>query len=418
MRVLPDGLTGAIMAVEGIADATVLLHGPGGCRVRHMVVSDAVFHRDVDFGDSPYYCGYSQVPATYLDEYDYINGAACKAEEALMDIGRTSPRLVVVIESPGASLIGDDLHSAIADNGMAGTTFVMTDPLSSVPVTRAIDRTLKSVMDFIDPPPRQTKKGTVNILGLSIMDKDWRSARDELSGIIGDIGLEVVCMPGAGSSVSQLINSVNAEFNIVVCPEMCGELMQWYSSRGVPSIVSDAGAPVGFDATEAWIAALASASGRDPHPALERVRRCRSNIAERFLGMRYNALRIRGLTFSVAAPASVARPLTEWLFGYLAMAPEAVKVDDGSDERQAEQLEFFLESNGFGYSWNREPSECGVVLCEGITATEMALDDRCRIGIPIGFSSMGLDDILPRPIYGVAGAMYILDELLHGVRGS
>lgn len=38
-RQLPDGLTGSIMAVEGIADAAVFLHGPGGCRVRHTVIS-------------------------------------------------------------------------------------------------------------------------------------------------------------------------------------------------------------------------------------------------------------------------------------------------------------------------------------------------------------------------------------------
>jgi hypothetical protein len=31
---------------------------------------------------------------------------------------------------------------------------------------------------------------------------------------------------------------------------------------------------------------------------------------------------------------------------------------------------------------------------------------------------MGLDDVIPRPIYGVQGALYILDEILHGVRGS
>ena len=43
MRTLADGFTGAVMAVESIRDAAVLVHGPGGCRVRHMVHSTAVF---------------------------------------------------------------------------------------------------------------------------------------------------------------------------------------------------------------------------------------------------------------------------------------------------------------------------------------------------------------------------------------
>ena len=45
MRTLPDGFNGAIMAVESIEDAAVFLHGPGGCRVQHMVRSTAVYPR-------------------------------------------------------------------------------------------------------------------------------------------------------------------------------------------------------------------------------------------------------------------------------------------------------------------------------------------------------------------------------------
>lgn len=418
MRILPDGLTGAIMAVEGIPDAVTMLHGPGGCRIRHMVVSAAVLPKDVDPGDSPYYGGYPQVPATYLDEYDYINGARYKSKEALEDIGARSPSLVVVIDSPGASLIGDDHLGAIADSDMGRIAMVLAEPTASVPAATMSGRTLRAVMEFLDPPERRMRRGTVNILGLSLMDKDWRSARDELRGTAESLGLEVVAMPGAGSSVAQLVDSVNAEFNIVVCPEMCDGLLEWYESRGVPSVVPPAGAPVGFDATEAWIRTLADAAGSDPEPALEEVRRCRAIVRERFIGMRYNALRIRGLTFSAAGPASVVRPLTEWLYSYLAMAPEAVVVDEGSDPRHADALEAFLGYIGFGYAWGREPVPCGAVLCEGIEALEMEAAARCRVGIPIGYSSMGLDDIIPRPIYGARGAMYILDELLHGVRGS
>lgn len=418
MRVLPDGLTGAIMAVEGISDAAVLLHGPGGCRIRNMVVSAAVFPKDVDPGSSLYYCGYPQVPATYLDEYDYINGALYKSEEALGNIKEHHPSLIVVMDSPGASLIGDDHSKAIADNDLERIAMRLTEPTASVPATTMVGHVLRDVMQFLDPPERRVRRGTVNILGLSIMDKDWRSARDELRGIAEALGLEVISMPGAGSSVAQLVDSVNAEFNIAVCTEMCDGLVDWYGSRGVPTVVPEKGAPVGLDATEAWIRALADAAGVDPEPALKDVRWCRSMVAERFTGMRYNALRIRGLTFSVAGPASVARPLTEWLYSYLTMAPEAVIVDEGSDTDQAEALERFLETVGFGYAWNREPVACGAVLCEGITATAMEIEADCRVGIPIGYSSMGIDDILPRPIYGVKGAMYILDELLHGVRGS
>ncbi len=419
MRILPDGLTGAVMAVEGITDAAVMLHGPGGCRVRHMVLSTAVYPRE-GRGDSfsPYYYGYPRVPATYLDEYDYINGALYKSEEGLAAVGSAAPSLIVVIDSPGAALIGDDHSKSIEDNGLSDRAMHIAESMASMPAPNACGHTLAAVMDFISPERREVRKGSVNILGLSLMDKDWKAARDELVGFVESMGLEVVSTPGAGSSVKDLIASVDVEFNIIVCPEMCSGLREWYESIGIPSIESEKGAPVGFDAVDSWIDAIAETTGRDPSVPRRAVSRCREAVFDKFAGIRYNALRIRGLTFSVAGTASVIRPLTEWLYSYLAMAPEAVRTDPGADAVQAEALRGFLESPGFGDAWDRVPVPCGVVLCDGITALTMKLADQCRAGIPMGYSSMGLDDIIPRPVYGSKGALYILDEILHGVRNT
>ena len=135
--------------------------------------------------------------------------------------------------------------------------------------------------------------------------------------------------------------------------------------------------------------------------------------------MKYNALRIKGLKFSAAGIASVIRPLTKWMYEYLATAPIAVDVDLGSDETEVEKLKAFLDSIDYSESFGVEPKKgSDIVLCEGITALTMKINGECCIGIPIGHSSMGLDDVIPRPIYGIQGTRYILDEILHGVRGS
>lgn len=420
MRTVPDGLTGALMAVEGIGGAASFLHGPGGCRVRHTVLSSAVDYREGEHESfsSPYYYGYPRVPSTFLDEYDYINGAYYKSVEGLGEVSSRRPSLVVVVDSPGAGLIGDDHLRAIRENGLEDVAFHLTDPLSSVPATNACGLTLRRVMEHLDPERGDVREGTVNLLGLSLMDKDWRAARDELSSLLADMGLEVVCSPGAGSSVEDMVRSVDAEFDVVVCPEMCSGLTQWYESRGVRTVRSPGGAPVGFDAIESWINAVADATGRDPSRALSRVSDAREDVFRRFAGMRYNSLRIRGLTFSVAGTASVARSLTEWLYSYLAMAPAAVAVDEGADEAESSALRGFLDGKGFGDVWGREPVPGGVVLCEGVTAMAMRISGDCLVGVPIGYSSMGIDDVIPRPVYGVQGARFILDEILHGVRAT
>ena len=420
MRTLADGFTGAIMAVESIRDAAVLVHGPGGCRVRHMVHSTAVFPRTDKAEDFSflYYYGYPRVPATYLDDYDYINGASYKLDEALEQINGRNPAILVVINSPGAALIGDDVEGAISSSSLSNRAFCLEGSMVSLPVSFGYGHTLREVMSFLSPSRGCARKGTVNLLGLSILDKDWMAGRDELVRMVESMGLKVLSTPGAGSSVDELMDSVEAEFNIMVCPEMCDGLTQYYESMGIPTIRSAGGSPVGFDAIEEWIGAIAEATGADPSIPLSNIASVRRRIFDKFVGMRYNASRIRGLTFSIAGIASVVRPLTSWLYSYLAMAPVAVDVDPGADPSECDALVRFLEDVDYADCFGLEPVDgSDVVLCEGVESTTMYLSGCCSIHVPIGFSSMGLDDVIPRPVYGIQGALYILDEIVHGIRG-
>lgn len=420
-RTLPDGFTGAVTAVESIYDAVAVIHGPGGCRVRHMVHSSAVFPRLVDPSDldmGPFYYGFPRVPATYLDEYDYVHGASFKAREGLEYISAKDPALAVIINSPGAALIGDNHEKSIEESGISRAVFT-DEVLVSMPFTSCYAHTLLSTLKYLAPESSTVRKGTAVILGLTIMDKDWAAAAEELSDYVESMGLEVICLPGAGASTEELAASVEAEYAIVVCPEACDGIPEFYESRGSTVIRSAAGAPVGFDATEEWIRTIAEVAGRDCTEALSAVRREKTRIRDKLTGLRYNAMRIRGLTFSAAGIASVVRPLTQWLYGYMAMAPIAVAVDPGADGREVSELKDFLDSVDYSDSFGKEPVEgSGVVLCEGFTAVTMEIAGECIIGIPIAHSSMGLDDVIPRPIYGLQGVRYILDELMHGVRGS
>ncbi len=227
MRTLADGFTGAVMAVESIRDAAVLVHGPGGCRVRHMVHSTAVFPRTegAEEFSALYYYGYPRVPATYLDDYDYVNGASYKLDEALEEVNRRNPALLVVVNSPGAALIGDDVGGAISSSQLSSKAFCLDGSMVSLPVSFGYSHTLCEVMSFLSPVRRCPRKGTVNLLGLSILDKDWMAGRDELVDLVESMGLTVISTPGAGASVGELMDSVEAEFSIIVCPEMCEGLI-------------------------------------------------------------------------------------------------------------------------------------------------------------------------------------------------
>ena len=278
---------------------------------------------------------------------------------------------------------------------------------------------LRAVLEFLEPSRDHPMEGTFILLGMTVLDKDWRAATEELAGLLESMGLRFICAPGAGASTADLMESVNAEFAVVVSPESCDGLTEYYSGYGVKVLRSPGGAPVGFDAVETWLRTIADVTGKDPSPALDYLRRAKDRVYEKFVGMKYNALRIKGMTFSAAGVASIVRPLTEWLYNYLAMAPVAVNVDPGADPLEVEALEKFLQSIDYGDSMGLEPKNgCGAVFCEGIQAYTMQIEGLCKIAVPIGHSSMGLDDIIPRPVYGIQGSLYILDEILHGVRGS
>ncbi|TQS79722.1 MAG: hypothetical protein A3205_02775 [Methanomassiliicoccales archaeon Mx-03] len=70
-----DGFWGALMAAESIRGCAAVLHGPGGCRMTVSGVSVQSVIRPFSIEEGPFYFTEPRIPATYLDDEDYINGA-------------------------------------------------------------------------------------------------------------------------------------------------------------------------------------------------------------------------------------------------------------------------------------------------------------------------------------------------------
>ena len=101
-----DGFWGALMAAESIRGCSAVLHGPGGCRMTVSGVSVQSIVRPFSIEEGPFYFTEPRIPATYLDDEDYINGADYKLSDLLSTVDAEA---VLVVQSPGTSLIGDDL---------------------------------------------------------------------------------------------------------------------------------------------------------------------------------------------------------------------------------------------------------------------------------------------------------------------
>jgi nitrogenase molybdenum-iron protein alpha/beta subunit len=420
MRIRPDGFTGALMAVEGIDDARAILHGPGGCRMCHMILSRKVYPRMEKMGmaeyNLPYFYGQPRVPCTFLEEHDYISGAYEIIKDALPIVGSKNDKMIVVINSPGAALIGDNHEKAISETGLKGRAFSIEESLISVPLSTGYDVTMKSILEWLDTKSTGKIPNSVNLIGMSVMDKDWKNGVRELKKTVELMGLNVLAVPGAGCSVSDLQRSVNASWNIVVYPEYGLNIAEYYKKKyGIPYIISPEGAPVGFDAIETWIRTIAESTSANPKKAMERVAAYKKDVFDTFMGSRYKTIKMQGASFSVCGDASVVYPLTKWLYDYLSLMPVAVATDPGSYQPHNDSLKDFLESIGMGGSWGQEPVESDFVFADGDSAMIMESSGTCLKGIDIGMPTLDYDCLIPRPILGAKGAMYIIDEIMRSV---
>lgn len=420
MRIRPDGFTGALMAVESVDDARVILHGPGGCRTCHMILSRKTYPRMEAGGmmdyNLPFFYGQPRIPCTYLEEEDYISGAYDTVKDALKVVASKNDDMIVIIDSPGAALIGDDHEKAISENNLNDRAFSIGESLISVPMSAGYDVTLRSMMEWLSPDKEETIPNSVNILGMSILDKDWKNGVREIKRSMELIGLDIISTPGAGCNVNDLKRSVNASMNVVVYPEFGISLAEFYKEKyGIPYIISEKGAPIGFDATESWIKTIAEKMNADLSSALKRIDCYKNDVFDAMMGSRFKTMKLRGSSFSVCGDASVVLPLTEWLCDYMSLTPVAVRTDPGSYEPYNDSLKKFLETAGMSEAWNREPTESDFIFADGDTAMIMESSGMCSKGIDIGMPTINYGDLVPRPMLGAKGAMYILDEIMRSV---
>ncbi len=415
-RIPMDGFTASILAVGSFRDGAAVLHGPGGCRNYHSFLSSQ-FRTDVlgaspDFSE-PYY-GQPFVPCTYIDERDYIYGSAGRLDACIAGLTGKDSRFHVIVESPAAILIGDDVRGAIRRCHSEDSVAYFGGNDASLPFPESYDRMVTEVIKWMSPEKEGIRERTVNLIGLPVISRDWPSVLEDLSSLLGSMGLRVVSSPGCGFGRSDADVSATAEFNVTVCPEYCKRISRYYEKEfGIPTIVSHAGAPVGFDSVLEWAQTIAESTGCDASPVERRISACKKRFSRvMFASLSRNEIRFR--RFSVRADGSVALPLVKWLYGYLSMVPASVTLLPGAEEGHSEALQGFLTDIGVPEAFTADEfGHVSVSFADGNEATNLQNAGVCDRGIGIMAPSLSRTDVLPHPIIGLEGAMHILDEIVN-----
>ena len=417
----PDGFTGAIMAVEGIRDAAVLLNGPTGCKFYHAAMSDGQLPRQASMDPlqfaEEFYFGQPRVPATYLDNQDYVFGATEKLEKILPAVAAKGHRLIAVVNSPGAALIGDDLERFIATAGLPVPCLALESAGFSDRFSQGFQEAVVRVLQRLAPPRLPVRRGQVNLVGLSVFHRHWAGDVAELTRLLGLCGITVNTVLCAGCTVAELERVAAAEANLVVHDEFTGRLGPFLTSHsGTLSVGSIQGAPMGFRQTQHWIETACEALNVDATPALEAIDRDRQRAYE--ILSRFNSLTglPRGATFALITDGSIALPMTRWLYEYLGMVPVSVIVQERTPDCAA-ALTRFLTAIDCQSALNADLS---TVQPDLVFGGEGVIGRFRARGIPIGGIDIALPgsaaiEIIDRCQLGATGSLWLLERILNSL---
>ncbi|MCP4118818.1 MAG: hypothetical protein GY737_26175 [Desulfobacteraceae bacterium] len=417
----PDSFTGAVMAVESIRDAAVLLNGPTGCKFYHGSISEFLLPRaeylDPLYYSEEFYFGQPRVPATYLDDYDYVFGATQKLEKILPVVAEKGHSLIAIVNSPGAALIGDDLERFIKNARLPVPCIAMENTGFSDSFAAGFQDGVIQVIKQVAPPPGTPRKHTVNLLGLSIFHHHWQGNLNEITTLLNACGIEVNTVLCAGTTIPRIENLGSAGCNLVIHREYADQLAHFLEERfQVPTLMPSVGAPIGFEATEAWIDEVCDCLDIDPGPAMAVIKGARRRSHE--VLNRFNSLTglPKGATFAVSADASIALPLVTWLYNYLGMVPVAVKLAETVDDF-ADELNAFLRKIGCLDAWNADMAGTAPDIVFGSEAdiSRLRLTGHPFTGIDISLPAASHIHVVEKSFMGAQGTLYLIEKIINGL---
>lgn len=421
-NISPDSLTGAIFAIEGIKDSCVILNGPTGCKFYHSAISDSQFVRSMSFDPNnyseKYYFGQARVPSTYLDRDDYVYGSSEKLEDILKEVSNKDYKLIGVVNSPGAALIGDDLNMFLRNN-LNNIPYISVENTGySNTFASGYENAMIKVIDSLEYEDKKLEGYNINLLGFNIYQKYFMENSESLKNLLEHYNIKTICSLGAGDSTKDIKNINKADLNVVVYNEYGLEIAKHLKNKfNTPYLVLDKGVPIGFDSIERFLEQILN---------FFNIENIKKEIIEKDRAKAYlNIARFASLTglpkgckFSVKGESSIVYPLTEWLSSYMGMVPASIELLEGSDKKYIEKLQNYLEEiNSLNVLSNDiVKTETDILLADANTIAQLKLEGHRFSGIEISLPSLGYIDVYDKTILSSKGALFLIEQILNGIR--
>jgi len=259
----------AYYVISGIRHVVPLVHGPTGCP---LYISDFVRTREC--------CEIRGVPleptaCTALDESHVIYGGEGKLLEAVKEAyAKYHPDLIVILSCCCSGIIGDDVESIAreAEKLVGCRVLALRSEGFGGDFRSGYEDAFRLIMELMEPP-KEKRRGTVNILGArwGPTTTEFEMDMDEIERLLGEVGIRINAVIAGGCTVEEIRRAREVELNASWCYDWGQKLGDMMKERfGIP--YSKTGQPYGLEATKEWLLGVASPLGMEKE-ALEVIER-------------------------------------------------------------------------------------------------------------------------------------------------
>jgi nitrogenase molybdenum-iron protein alpha/beta subunit len=327
----PDSLAGAITAFEGIKNATALLNGPNGCKTYLSYLTQIQDSQANPVGAENYlsdvHFGQPRVPGTFLDEYDYVNSAEEKITSALSHISKFNYNLVGIINSPGASLIGDDLIAIVKRYSPKYKTVTIESTAFTGTFADGFKRASNEILKAVIDSDSQKIPKSVNLIGANIFQYNWERR------IVADIKRTLELMDKKSylqnmcwRKLLKIFKMANrAELNVVLYEEYGNSTAkQLERDYGIPYLGIKETSPYGLVSAENWFGKIADYFNLPKQAIKEESKKVKMKCYQTLDRISFLLNGLRGTTFAFFGDSSTALPLITYLHKYLGLYPDII----------------------------------------------------------------------------------------------
>jgi len=187
---------------------------------------------------------------------------------------RFRPELMLVGASCTAELIQDDPGGLARAVGLPIPVVPLELPAyqkkenwgASETFYRIVRTLVRSPSDSGQPRRAANAPPRCNVLGPTALGFRCRDDVREITGLLEQLGVEVNVVAPLGASPSDIARLGDADFNVVLYPEIAGQVASWLEKTFKQPAVKTV--PIGDRATRRFISEVAALTGRDPTAVL------------------------------------------------------------------------------------------------------------------------------------------------------